>query len=289
MSTGASKTEHSGAAATIPSNTTAIAVPKIQLTVVREAGKVVSRTIVLDGDVFRVGSNPGNNLVLDDPRVSRFHLRITREPEAWRVYDSGSKNGTSLNGLRVRDAELRMPECNLELGDSTVRVRELASSERVPVLAQPSFGALYGKSVAMQKLFGLLDRVSKSEANVLIEGESGTGKELVAAEIVRRGPRADKPFVVLDCGAISPNLIESELFGHVRGAFTGADRDREGVFEAASGGTCFWTRSARCPSRCSRSSSARWSRARSGASGRRARERSTFAFWPRRTVASNEK
>jgi DNA-binding NtrC family response regulator len=89
----------------------------------------------------------------------------------------------------------------------------------------------------MRKLFGLLQKVAPSDINVLIQGESGTGKELVANEIVQRGPRADKSFVVVDCGAISPNLVESELFGHVRGSFTGADRDRVGAFEAADGGT----------------------------------------------------
>jgi DNA-binding NtrC family response regulator len=91
----------------------------------------------------------------------------------------------------------------------------------------------------MRKLFALLEKVAPSDINVLIEGESGTGKELVANEIVQRSPRAEKPFVVVDCGAISPNLVESELFGHLRGSFTGADRDRVGAFEAADGGTVF--------------------------------------------------
>jgi DNA-binding NtrC family response regulator len=88
-------------------------------------------------------------------------------------------------------------------------------------------------------LFAIIERVAATDTNVLIEGESGTGKELVATEIVRRGPRAQKPFVIVDCSSISPNLIESELFGHARGAFTGADRERIGAFEAAQGGTVF--------------------------------------------------
>jgi DNA-binding NtrC family response regulator len=88
-------------------------------------------------------------------------------------------------------------------------------------------------------MFAVLERVAASEIDVLIHGESGTGKELVATELVQRSARADGPVVVVDCGSISPNLVESELFGHVRGAFTGADREREGAFEAADGGTLF--------------------------------------------------
>ena len=91
----------------------------------------------------------------------------------------------------------------------------------------------------MRTLFAMLEKVAASDINVLINGESGTGKELVATEIVQRSPRADKPFVIVDCGAISPSLVESELFGHVRGAFTGADRDRMGAFESADTGTVF--------------------------------------------------
>jgi DNA-binding NtrC family response regulator len=99
------------------------------------------------------------------------------------------------------------------------------------------FGELHGESLVMRRLFGVLEKVAQSESTVLLEGESGTGKELAATEIVRRGLRGTKPFVVVDCGAISPNLIGSELFGHARGAFTGADRTRIGAFEAADGGT----------------------------------------------------
>jgi DNA-binding NtrC family response regulator len=103
----------------------------------------------------------------------------------------------------------------------------------------PHFGGLTGTGKSMRKMFAVLEKVAASDINCFIHGESGTGKELVATEIVQRGARADKPFVVVDCGAISPTLVESELFGHVRGAFTGADRDRVGAFEAADGGTVF--------------------------------------------------
>jgi transcriptional regulator with GAF, ATPase, and Fis domain len=120
-----------------------------------------------------------------------------------------------------------------------VRIRATQAASRTLVPMMPSFGALTGTGREMRKLFAMLEKVAASDINCFIHGESGTGKELVATEIVQRGVRASKPFVVVDCGAISPNLVESELFGHVRGAFTGADRDRVGAFEAADGGTVF--------------------------------------------------
>jgi DNA-binding NtrC family response regulator len=139
----------------------------------------------------------------------------------------------------VRVADLKMPESLLALGGSTLRVRELPTTARAIARHRTSLGALIGRSQAMQKLYELVDRVARTDANVLIEGESGTGKELVAAEIVGGGARATRPFVVVDCGAVSPSLIESQLFGHARGAFTGADHDRAGAFESADGGTIF--------------------------------------------------
>jgi transcriptional regulator with GAF, ATPase, and Fis domain len=156
----------------------------------------------------------------------------------WRVQDNGSLNGTTLDGVRVRDAEF-LVEGTLAVGDSRLQVRAVDGTDEVALPDTQSFGALIGASVSMRKLFAVLEKVAASEINVLIEGESGTGKELVAAEIVQRGPRAEQPFVIVDCGAISPNLVESELFGHARGAFTGAERDRIGAFETANGGTVF--------------------------------------------------
>ncbi|CAN5913953.1 hypothetical protein BH11MYX4_BH11MYX4_12480 [soil metagenome] len=229
---------HSAPQATAPTNRKRIASPRMELIVEREAGVEASRVMTLDGERFQLGSHRKNDLVLDDPRVSRFHCTIERAENAWRVIDSGSLNGTFVGGIAVRDADLP-PAGTLVLGDSTVRIREVATGAHVDILDQASFGDLYGQSFAMQRLFAILEKIASSEANVLIEGESGTGKELVAAELVRRGSRARKPFVILDCSSISPNLIESELFGHARGAFTGADRERIGAFEAAQGGTVF--------------------------------------------------
>src|SRR4029079_7899646 len=126
----------------------------------------------------------------------------------------------------------------LTLGDSRVRVRpDRGESASLPVVS--AFGSLIGTSATMQRLFATLERVAASDIDVLIHGESGTGKELVATELVQRSGRSDGPVVEVDCGSISSTLVESELFGHVRGAFTGADREREGAFEAADGGTLF--------------------------------------------------
>jgi DNA-binding NtrC family response regulator len=210
----------------------------LTLTVEREAGNPASRTLVHEGDVCRIGTHASNDLVLDDPSVSRFHCRIVPDAAGWRVEDSGSLNGTRLQELRVLDAVLPA-EAVLSLGNSVLRIVASAPAGKTLVPMMPSFGALTGTGRAMRKLFAVLEKVAASDINCFIYGENGTGKELVATEIVQRGPRANKPFVVVDCGAISPNLVESELFGHVRGAFTGADRDRLGAFEAADGGTVF--------------------------------------------------
>ena len=212
--------------------------PRLTLVVEGENGRPVGRTVVHEGDACRIGTHPSNDLTLDDPAVSRFHCRIVPDRAGWRVEDSGSLNGTYLQGLRILGAVLPA-EAVLSIGNSQIRIRTDAAAERTLVPMMPSFGSLVGTGRAMRKLFALLEKVAASEINCFIHGESGTGKELVATEIVQRGVRADKPFVVVDCGAISPNLVESELFGHVRGAFTGADRDRVGAFEAADGGTVF--------------------------------------------------
>jgi transcriptional regulator with GAF, ATPase, and Fis domain len=223
-----------------------VTVPRIELCVEREAGQKAARQVVLAGEFFRIGSHPSNDLVLEDSQVSRFHCSISRTASSFRLTDSGSLNGTKLSAggagapaLRIRDADLLLPECRIELGGSTVWVRDLGSMSESGIPAVLSFGDLFGTSLPMRRLYDLVNRAARSDADVLIEGESGTGKELIATELVRRSSRAKNPLVIVDCGAISPSLIESELFGHARGAFTGAHKDRAGAFESADGGTVF--------------------------------------------------
>jgi DNA-binding NtrC family response regulator len=224
---------------TVRKLSSAVVIPRLELLVERESGAARRRVLEVEGDVLRLGSHPSNDLVLDDPLVSRFHCRLTRTESGWAVTDSGSLNGTGIDGVRVREADLPSPMCHLELGRSVVRVRELSGHAVADVPTWSSFGELHGESLVMRRLFGVLNKIAQSDSTVLIEGESGTGKELAATEIARRGSRADRAFYIIDCGAISPNVIESELFGHARGAFTGADRARIGAFEAAAGGTVF--------------------------------------------------
>ncbi|MGE3766812.1 MAG: sigma 54-interacting transcriptional regulator, partial [Kofleriaceae bacterium] len=146
--------------------------------------------------------------------------------------DLGSKNGTRVNGSQVEGALLRAA-CTLGIGTTRLSIDE----ELDPAGAR--FGALLGESGVMRALFAKAMRIAASDATVLIDGETGTGKGVLAQAIHDASPRRSGPFLVLDCGAIPATLIESELFGHEKGAFTGADRARPGLFEAARGGTVF--------------------------------------------------
>lgn len=188
--------------------------------------------------LIHIGSSPECDLVLDHPTVSRIHARLEFEMDGYRVTDLRSKNGVRLSGVRVRDGFL---ESGGEVLFGEVPLRFGLESRRVEVqlARETAFDRLIGASSQMREIFALLARVAPSEATILIEGSSGTGKELVAEAIHRHSKRSQGPWVVFDCSAVAPDLIESELFGHVRGAFTGAIADRKGVFEAASGGTLF--------------------------------------------------
>jgi DNA-binding NtrC family response regulator len=202
------------------------------------AGPDAGRQVELPGPEVRVGSASGCDLQLRDPTVSRHHLTVRLEEDRIRIIDSESRNGTFLDGLCVRDAYAR-PDSHIALGQSSLRLAMLPDVVEIPLSARERFGGLFGRSVAMRRVFAVLERVAATDATVLVEGETGTGKELVAEGLHDESPRAGGPFVVFDCSAVSPTLIESELFGHVRGAFTGAVADRQGAFEAADGGTLF--------------------------------------------------
>jgi DNA-binding NtrC family response regulator len=195
-------------------------------------------TAELPGPQARVGSGKECDLVLTDPTVSRLHLLVRIEGEAIRVVDAGSRNGTLLDSIQVHDAYAR-PDSLIVIGSSTLRLRMLRDVVELPLSGRERMGSLLGRSVAMRRVFALLERVAPTDTTLLIEGETGTGKELVAEAVHEESQRASGPFIVFDCSAVSATLIESELFGHLRGSFTGAVSDRAGAFEAADGGTLF--------------------------------------------------
>ena len=134
-----------------------IAIPRLTLAIERERGVAAQRAVVFDGDICRMGTHSSNDLVLADPAVSRFHCRLSREDGGWRLRDTGSLNGTKLDGVRIRDADLPPEGALISLGDSVVRVRQAAAEREAVVPMMPSFGALTGTSMAMRKLFGMLE------------------------------------------------------------------------------------------------------------------------------------
>ncbi len=192
----------------------------------------------VSGPEVKVGGGKDCDLVLDDPTVSRHHLLLRIEGDLLRVLDTGSRNGTTVDGVRIRDAYAR-PDSTIGLGASALRLRMIRDAVSLPLSSRTRFGRLVGASVPMRRLFALLERIAKTDTTVLVEGETGTGKELAAAAIHAESPRANGPFMVFDCSSVSAGVLESELFGHRRGGFTGALKDRAGRFEAADGGTLF--------------------------------------------------
>ncbi|HSO34910.1 MAG TPA: sigma 54-interacting transcriptional regulator [Labilithrix sp.] len=192
----------------------------------------------LDEPSLTIGSGPFCGLRLSDSTVSREHLRLELGPNGVLVRDGGSKNGTWLGTVRI-DTVVLTGDATLKAGGTTIAIKVDAKPTEIVVSNEHEFGGAYAQSLAMRHLFVSLIRASESEISILLEGESGVGKEVLARAIHDNSPRRRHSFVAVDCGAIPPNLIESELFGHERGAFTGADRLRVGLFEQADGGTVF--------------------------------------------------
>jgi DNA-binding NtrC family response regulator len=187
---------------------------------------------------LRAGSHSSNDLVLKHASVSRFHLEIEARADGFRIRDLDSTNGTRVDGLRIKEAYLP-PRALLRLGQVSLAFSVTGACAALPRSESPEFFGVLGGSVAMRELFATLERAAPTDATVLLEGESGTGKERVASAIHRASRRAAGPFVVLDCAAVPLSLMESELFGHERGAFTGAVARREGRLVEADGGTLF--------------------------------------------------
>ena len=189
-------------------------------------------------DRATVGKTAGADLVLTDRTVSRVHLEVAVVDEGFLLRDLGSTNGTYLEGYRVREVYLRNG-ARLGIGNTLLEFQIDDDDSDVELSPQHRFGPLVGTSAKMRRLFAQLARVAPTDATVLVEGETGTGKELVARAIHDHSERRDGPFVVVDAGSLPATLIESELFGHERGAFTGATTARAGAFEEADGGTVF--------------------------------------------------
>jgi len=220
-----------GAAAPVPS------VRRFRLRIVKggEVGHVFEST----QDRTQLGSHQLNDLILDDRTVSRFHCEVFFDDrgKAW-VRDLGSLNGTQVDGVQVKEAALRS-ESLLRLGNLSLRFELSRGKNPIAVSEQKSFGSLVGTSIAARSSFALMERAATSDFTVLLEGETGTGKSQAAESIHKLSTRHDHPFLVVDCGAVPANLLESELFGHEKGAFTGATTRRVGVFEEAKGGPVF--------------------------------------------------
>jgi len=201
------------------------------------SGPNVGLTQVSAGRQLEIGSAPDNGLCLDDPLVSRSHAVIEVDG-GYKLRDKDSKNGTMVNGLRIGSVYLE-DGTTFRVGDTECEFKLSSEEVEIRYSGKDRFGNMLGKSLVMREIFALLERVAPTDATVLIEGESGTGKELVAEALHVNSPRAKGPFIVVDCSAIARDIIESELFGHVKGAFTGAAGTRKGAFEAANGGTLF--------------------------------------------------
>ena len=185
------------------------------------------------------GTHPSASWSLTDRAMSRFHCELRVEPDGRvRLKDLGSRNGTRVNGVWIEEAWLQ-DKATLRLGRNVVGFELCSTTHPVPLAEGASFGDLVGSSEAMRSVFAQLERAAASDVTVLLMGETGTGKELAAEALHTRGARGKGPFVVVDCGSLPAELIQSELFGHVRGAFTGAVTDRRGAFECADGGTVF--------------------------------------------------
>ncbi|MBK7860649.1 MAG: sigma 54-dependent Fis family transcriptional regulator [Archangiaceae bacterium] len=200
------------------------------------SGPDQGREVVLTAPLT-VGTHPSAGLVLSDGTVSRFHAELRPSPLGLQVKDLDSRNGTFLGEARVREAVIERSAL-LKVGQTALRVT--LQEHAVAVGEAPrQLGEAITRTAAMARVLGLLEQVAKSDSSVLLLGETGVGKEVLARAVHQVSERSERRFVVVDCGALAASVVESELFGHVKGAFTGAEQARSGAFVEARGGTLF--------------------------------------------------
>ena len=202
------------------------------------AGPGKGLEVPLGADSLLLGSSSECGLVLDDPTVSARHAEIRLERGRYVLRDLGSKNGVLLGEWPVERVVL-CDRMQLALGRSRLVVRATGGRAEIALARPGAFGGLCARSVKMRAVVAALEALAATDTTVLIEGETGTGKEVAAQALHDAGPRAGGPFVVLDCGALAPTLVAAELFGHERGAYSGAAEPRAGLLEQAHGGTLF--------------------------------------------------
>ncbi|MGE0786781.1 MAG: sigma 54-interacting transcriptional regulator [Sandaracinaceae bacterium] len=215
-------------------------IPEASMVLVVVEGVDAGKSVTVDEPIL-VGTSEACDLALTDRAVSRRHLSVSRGEAGVRVRDEDSRNGTWMGSTRVRDVELADGD-EILIGTTRLRAEQVLTdrtSRPPPEPRRTGVGRFLGESDVLQPMYRALERVAPSSISVLLEGESGVGKELLAEAIHEQSSRKDEAFVVVDCGAIPPTLIESELLGHERGAFTGAESTRIGAFERADGGTVF--------------------------------------------------
>lgn len=201
-------------------------------------GPEAGQTWEFEEDIIYIGARRGVDVSLTDPTVSRRHAQIVRTSDSVMLRDLNSTNGTFIGPVRIREIYLSSG-LRFRVGRTEMIFTQDEEVINIIPTEEPSFEGMVGASVVMRQVFGVLRRVAPTNLTVLIAGETGTGKELASRAVHEHSRRRDGPFIVFDCGAAPENLIESELFGHKRGSFTGAVGDRPGVFEQADGGTIF--------------------------------------------------
>ncbi len=218
-------------------NPTKLSAVSFRLTVI--SGPDVGASATLDASTagpLLVGTSPACQLRLTDATVSRRHLSLEVDGPRLVVTDLRSNNGTSVGAVGIGTVSLSSDE-TLTLGNTQLRVDRVTTAQAPELPLRVEFGRYFGASTEMRRLYPLLERLAKAPIATLIEGETGTGKELLAESLHEEGPRAKKPFVVFDCTTVAASLMEAELFGHARGAFSGAHGERPGLVELAHGGT----------------------------------------------------